>query len=112
MLNLILSASFGRDFIIFIIILPPFTKKLPVEGLCKSNPDSYRDYRNEGWRGQGEVMQLNSYYPFGMNIKRLTTRGTIADMHHSANQYLYYCFMMAFVLLINISSMPKVNDIY
>ena len=35
------------------------------------------------------VKQVNSFYPFGMNIKGLTTRSKIADMRHPANEYLY-----------------------
>ena len=35
------------------------------------------------------VKQVNSYYPFGMNIKGLTTRVTIEEAKHPANEYLY-----------------------
>lgn len=35
------------------------------------------------------VKQVNSYYPFGMNIKGLTTRITIDEAKHPANEYLY-----------------------
>ncbi len=35
------------------------------------------------------VKQVNSYYPFGMNIKGLTTRLTIEEAKHPANEYLY-----------------------
>ncbi len=35
------------------------------------------------------VKQVSSYYPFGMNIKGLTTQVTIEDAKHPANEYLY-----------------------
>ena len=35
------------------------------------------------------VKQVNSYYPFGMNIKGLTTRVTVEEAKHPANEYLY-----------------------
>jgi RHS repeat-associated protein len=35
------------------------------------------------------VKQVSSYYPFGMNIKGLTTQATIEDAKHPANEYLY-----------------------
>lgn len=35
------------------------------------------------------IKQVNSYYPFGMNIKGLTTSGIKAESKHPANEYLY-----------------------
>jgi RHS repeat-associated protein len=35
------------------------------------------------------VKQVSSYYPFGLNIKGLTTQVTIEDAKHPANEYLY-----------------------
>jgi RHS repeat-associated protein len=35
------------------------------------------------------VKQVSSYYPFGMNIKGLTTQVTIEEAKHPANEYLY-----------------------
>ncbi|MDY0343641.1 MAG: hypothetical protein RBR28_08710 [Lentimicrobium sp.] len=40
-------------------------------------------------RGQGEVATVNSFYPFSMNIKGLTTRDNVADVRLPANEYLY-----------------------
>ncbi|KAF0200126.1 MAG: RHS repeat-associated core [Bacteroidetes bacterium] len=35
------------------------------------------------------VKQVSSYYPFGMNIKGLTTQVTIEEAKHPTNEYLY-----------------------
>ena len=35
------------------------------------------------------VRQVNSYYPFGMNIKGLTTFNLKVDSRYSPNEYLY-----------------------
>jgi RHS repeat-associated protein len=35
------------------------------------------------------IKQVNSYYPFGMNIKGLSTYSLKADTKHPANEYLY-----------------------
>jgi hypothetical protein len=35
------------------------------------------------------VKQVSSYYPFGMNIKGLTTQVTMEEAKHPANEYLY-----------------------
>jgi hypothetical protein len=35
------------------------------------------------------VKQVNNYYPFGMNIKGLTTQGAVDHAKHPVNKYLY-----------------------
>ncbi|MDY0103507.1 MAG: RHS repeat-associated core domain-containing protein [Lentimicrobium sp.] len=41
-------------------------------------------------RGQGEVLMVNSYYPFGMNIKGLTTSYNMpVTKAYPPNEYLY-----------------------